>query len=380
MMELLTVGQKVLKTLNEAGYEAYFVGGMVRDQLLGRPIYDIDITTSAKPDVVMSLFEKTIATGLAHGTVTVMIDRFPIEVTTFRVETGYSDYRHPNEVHFTSSLEEDLKRRDFTINAIAQDRRGYLYDPIQGLVDLKARCLKCVGEPVQRFTEDPLRILRGIRFVSKLGFTLEIKTLEGMKQVSGLIENISKERVKKELEGIIQGEFRQEAMYYLYDVQVLNKLSGLNTLSHYQGYDFKLLTHPILLFTLASLQLEEPAAYLASWPFSREERRCISVLSASIAEQTPMPYFLYRYKEEWAQLYYQLICFLYQENKPYESITLPIQSRKDLAVNVATITKLIDRPKGPWIQQLLEEIEYHIVMNQLVNEKNTLIEFIKMHR
>ena len=93
-----------------------------------------------------------------------------------------------------------------------------------------------------------------------------------------------------------------------------------------------------------------------------------------------MPYFLYRYKEEWAQLYYQLICFLYQENKPYESITLPIQSRKDLAVNVATITKLIDRPKGPWIQQLLEEIEYHIVMNQLVNEKNTLIEFIKMHR
>ena len=104
MMELLTVGQKVLKTLNEAGYEAYFVGGMVRDQLLGRPIYDIDITTSAKPDVVMSLFEKTIATGLAHGTVTVVIDRFPIEVTTFRIETGYSDYRHPNEVHFTSSL------------------------------------------------------------------------------------------------------------------------------------------------------------------------------------------------------------------------------------------------------------------------------------
>ena len=109
IMELLATGKMVLQTLNEAGYEAYFVGGMVRDQLINRPIYDIDITTSAKPEVVMSLFEKTIATGLAHGTVTVIINKIPIEVTTFRVETGYADYRHPNEVIFTASLEDDLK-------------------------------------------------------------------------------------------------------------------------------------------------------------------------------------------------------------------------------------------------------------------------------
>ena len=378
-MKLLTVGKKVLKTLNEAGYEAYFVGGMVRDQLLGRSIYDVDITTSATPNVVMSLFEKTIATGLAHGTVTVMMDQFPVEVTTFRVETGYSDYRHPNEIHFTSSLAEDLKRRDFTINAIAQDSEGYLHDPMNGLVDLKSRCLKCVGDSTKRFTEDPLRILRGIRFVSKLGFNLDQETLEGMKQVNSLIENISKERVKKELEGIIQGDFRQDAMSYLYDIGLLNYLPGLSTLASYQGYNFNLLTHPILLFTLASLSLEELNSYLMSWPFSREERKCISVLSQAIANKTPMPYFLYQYKEEWAQLYHELICFLNQKQIHYKTYMLPIQSRKDLAVNVKTITTLIDRPKGPWIQQLVEMIEYEIVMNQLVNEKSAIIEFIKAY-
>ena len=138
---------------------------------------------------------------------------------------------------------------------------------MNGLVDLKSRCLKCVGDSTKRFTEDPLRILRGIRFVSKLGFNLDQKTLEGMKQVNSLIENISKERVKKELEGIIQGDFRQDAMSYLYDIGLLNYLPGLSTLSSYQGYNFNLLTHPILLFTLASLSLEELNSYLMSWPF-----------------------------------------------------------------------------------------------------------------
>ena len=261
-MELLATGKMVLQTLNEAGYEAYFVGGMVRDQLINRPIYDIDITTSAKPEVVMSLFEKTIATGLAHGTVTVIINKIPIEVTTFRVETGYADYRHPNEVIFTASLEDDLKRRDFTINAIARDINDCLYDPMQGLNDLNNQLVKCVGVPTERFTEDPLRMLRGIRFVSKLGFSLDHETLEGIKMVSPLITHISKERIKKELEGLIQGSSRQEAMHYLYDTQLLEALPDLAPLCEYRSYNFELLTHPILLFVLASLNLEEVSRYL----------------------------------------------------------------------------------------------------------------------
>lgn len=379
-MELLATGKMVLQTLNEAGYEAYFVGGMVRDQLINRPIYDIDITTSAKPEVVMSLFEKTIATGVAHGTVTVIINKIPIEVTTFRVETGYADYRHPNEVIFTASLEDDLKRRDFTINAIARDINDCLYDPMQGLNDLNNQLLKCVGVPTERFTEDPLRMLRGIRFVSKLGFSLDHETLEGIKKVSPLITHISKERIKKELEGLIQGSSRQEAMHYLYDTQLLEALPDLAPLCEYRSYNFDLLTHPILLFVLASLNLEEVSMYLLAWPFSKEEKKCIQVLRSCVHSPVPMPYFTYRYGEAWAQLYHQLICFLNQEMRPYEVIELPLQTRKQLAIDVATITKIINRPKGPWIQQLLEEIEYQIVMKQLVNNRAVLIEFIKQYR
>lgn len=379
-MELLTIGKQVLKTLNAAGYEAYFVGGMVRDDLLKRPIYDIDITTSATPDVVMSLFEKTIATGLAHGTVTVIINKTPIEVTTFRVETGYSDYRHPTDVVFTSSLEEDLKRRDFTVNAIAKDINNKLYDPMGGLVDLNQKILRCVGNPIERFTEDPLRMLRGIRFSSKLGFLLEKNTLNGMKRTSSLIANISKERIKKELEGLVKGEYRQQGIQILFDSSILDSLEELSTLSAYKNYDFTYLIHPILLFTLASLQLDDVHSYISSWPFSKEEKKCISVLRSCIKEPIPMAYFAYRYKEDWTMLYHELKCFLAQERTPYPVITLPIQNRKELEIDVATVTKLIQRPKGPWIQQLLETIEYKVVTHQLINDREVLIEFVKTYQ
>ena len=379
-MELLTIGKQVLKTLNAAGYEAYFVGGMVRDDLLKRPIYDIDITTSATPDVVMSLFEKTIATGLAHGTVTVIINKTPIEVTTFRVETGYSDYRHPTDVVFTSSLEEDLKRRDFTVNAIAKDINNKLYDPMGGLVDLNQKILRCVGNPIERFTEDPLRMLRGIRFSSKLGFLLEKNTLNGMKRTSSLIANISKERIKKELEGLVKGEYRQQGIQILFDSSILDSLEELSTLSAYKNYDFTYLIHPILLFTLASLQLDDVNSYIDSWPFSKEEKKCIRVLRSCIKEPIPMAYFAYRYQEDWTKLYHELKCFLAQERTPYPMITLPIQNRKELEIDVATVTKLIQRPKGPWIQQLLETIEYKVVTHQLINDREVLIEFVKTYQ
>ncbi|MDE5977352.1 MAG: CCA tRNA nucleotidyltransferase [Turicibacter sp.] len=378
-MDLLIAGDKVLKILNEAGYEAYFVGGMVRDQLINRRIYDIDITTSAKPEVVMSLFEKTIPTGLAHGTITVMIDKVPIEVTTFRVESSYTDYRHPTNVLFTTSLEEDLKRRDFTMNAIAKDKEGRLYDPLNGLEDLSHKMIKCVGIAGERFKEDPLRMLRGIRFVSKLGFTLDSETLLGMKKASSLIVNISKERVKRELEGIILGSSRQKAMDDLYQIQLLEPFSDLALLKRYCEYNFEVLTHPILLFVLASLQVNDLPLYLANWPFSREEKKCIEVLRASVHSPTPLPYFTYRYGEVWAERYHQLMCFLNQESVPYQSIELAIQSRKQLAIDAQMILQVINRQKGPWIHALLEEIEYKVVMGQLVNEHEVLIEYIKQY-
>ncbi|MEE0881357.1 MAG: hypothetical protein UIL36_07095, partial [Turicibacter sp.] len=161
---------------------------------------------------------------------------------------------------------------------------------------------------------------------------------------------------------------------------LLDSLGLLSSLSAYKHYDFTYLIHPILLFTLVSLQLDDINSYLSSWPFSKEEKKCISVLHSCIKEPISMPYFVYRYKEDWAILYHELQCFLAQERIPYPVMTLPIQNRKELEIDVATITKLIPRPKGPWIQQLLEMIEYKVVTHQLVNNREVLIEFVKTYQ
>ena len=154
----------IINTLEEAGFEAYAVGGCVRDALLGRTPNDWDITTSAKPEQVKVLFRRTVDTGIAHGTVTVLLDKDGFEVTTYRVDGEYEDGRHPKEVTFTASLEEDLKRRDFTINAMAYNPQKGLVDLFEGQKDLKDKVIRCVGDPLERFTEDALRIMRAVRF------------------------------------------------------------------------------------------------------------------------------------------------------------------------------------------------------------------------
>ena len=207
-MEVKLLGQKVLEKLNESGYVACFVGGMVRDTLLGRKLTDVDITTNATPAEVLGLFDKTIATGLQHGTVTVVIDGQNIEVTTFRLDGNYLDNRHPEDVTFTHSLSEDLARRDFTINAMAQTAAGEIIDLFNGRCDLEAKIIRAVGDPLTRFEEDALRILRGIRFVAKLGFDIDEQTLEGMKACRHLLANLSLERIRDEFKGIIKGEHR----------------------------------------------------------------------------------------------------------------------------------------------------------------------------
>ena len=163
---------QVLARLQEAGYEAYVVGGCVRDSLLRRDPQDWDITTSAAPEQVKALFRRTVDTGIQHGTVTVMMDREAFEVTTYRIDGEYEDGRHPREVTFTSNLEEDLKRRDFTINAMAYSDREGLVDLFGGVEDLKNGVIRCVGDPLDRFGEDALRILRAIRFSAQLGYEI----------------------------------------------------------------------------------------------------------------------------------------------------------------------------------------------------------------
>ena len=190
---------KCIEAITENGFEAYFVGGCVRDGILGRNCDDIDITTSATPEEIISLFPHTVPTGIKHGTVTIIIDKHPIEVTTFRQEFGYNDSRHPDEVVFVSNLEDDLSRRDFTINALACDKNGKIIDIFNGLLDLKAGIIKAVGEPKKRFEEDALRIVRAYRFASVLGFKIDENTRNAAITLSSKINSISGERLLGEL-------------------------------------------------------------------------------------------------------------------------------------------------------------------------------------
>ena len=189
----------IIKKIRERGFEAFAVGGCVRDTLLGRTPGDWDITTSAKPEEVKEIFGKTVDTGLQHGTVTIIKNRKGYEVTTYRIDGEYRDGRHPDFVEFTSSLLEDLKRRDFTINAMAYSHETGIVDAFDGMGDLEKKVIRCVGCPRDRFTEDALRILRAIRFAAQLGFSIEGETYGAIREIAPNLKNVSKERIQVEL-------------------------------------------------------------------------------------------------------------------------------------------------------------------------------------
>jgi tRNA nucleotidyltransferase (CCA-adding enzyme) len=209
-IELPVHVQHIINTLVSHGYEAYAVGGCVRDSLLGRNPQDWDITTSATPEQVKALFPRTIDTGIAHGTVTVMLDRTGYEVTTYRIDGEYEDARHPKEVMFTSNLLEDLKRRDFTINAMAYNETDGLVDAFDGIGDLKEGIIRCVGDPVERFTEDALRMLRAVRFAAQLGFSVEERTRQAVTLLAGTIAKVSAERIQMEMNKLLVSAHPEE--------------------------------------------------------------------------------------------------------------------------------------------------------------------------
>ena len=195
--------QYIIETLTAHGFEAYAVGGCVRDAILGRKPDDWDITTSARPEQIKAVFRRTVDTGIAHGTVTVLHGGSGYEVTTYRIDGEYEDNRHPKEVSFTANLKEDLRRRDFTINAMAYNEEAGLVDEFGGMEDLKRKRICCVGAAEERFGEDALRILRGVRFAAQLGFTLESATKNAMKRLAPTLSNISAERIQVELSKLL---------------------------------------------------------------------------------------------------------------------------------------------------------------------------------
>lgn len=211
--------ETIIECLELNGYEAYIVGGCVRDSLLGKIPNDWDITTNATPNEIINIFEKTIPTGIKHGTVTVLVDNIPFEVTTYRIDGEYSDGRHPDSVKFTESINKDLSRRDFTINAMAYNTKKGVVDIFDGCKDLNKKLIRCVGNPSSRFEEDALRMLRAIRFSAQLNFTIEETTINSIKEKSPLIKEVSIERIQSEINKILL--FDSSKLYLLKKVRLL---------------------------------------------------------------------------------------------------------------------------------------------------------------
>ena len=202
----------ILEKIKAAGFEAYFVGGSVRDALLDRPIHDVDIASSSYPEETKAIFDRTVDVGIEHGTVLVLENGQEYEITTFRTEDVYVDYRRPSSVSFVRSLEEDLKRRDFTVNAFALNEKGEIVDLFHGLEDLENKVLRAVGLPHERFHEDALRIMRGFRFQASLGFELEAATFDAMKECAPLLEKISVERTFIEFDKLLLSPYWRQGL------------------------------------------------------------------------------------------------------------------------------------------------------------------------
>lgn len=244
MFNLPAYALKAISILEEAGFEAYIVGGCVRDMLMGKEINDIDITTNASPEETKQAFShlRTIDTGIKHGTVTVIIEHYPVEITTYRIDIGYSDGRHPDSVAFTRSLHEDLARRDFTVNAIAYNPKTGIIDPFDGEYDIKNMIMRCVGDATRRFTEDSLRILRGLRFSATLGFTLEAETMYAATECRHLLKNVSAERIYTELSKMLCGkDIRRVLLTYpeIFEeiLPEVRRMNGFNQKNFHHIYD-----------------------------------------------------------------------------------------------------------------------------------------------
>ena len=377
----------VLERINQAGFEVYFVGGCVRDTLLRRPLHDVDLATSAYPQEIKQIFPQTIDTGIEHGTVTVIYQKKAYEITTFRTESGYQDYRRPDKVEFVRSLKEDLKRRDFTINALAMNAQGEIIDLFAGMADLQQRQIRAVGVAADRFHEDALRMLRAVRFQAQLNFTIEKQTLAGIKTNAALLSHIATERIREEFIKLMEGCNRQAGLISLYQTQLYRFCPGLAT------YDFpKILQFAAgqitdeatvwsFLAYLGQLKRAQVRPFLRQWKVANNN---IKLAQAAIE-------LLNNYQESNWQLYIagqaataiaaQVLRLTCQQELAEQLIEqyqdLPLKSPQQLAINGQQIMQVLNLSPGPQIGQYLKQIQQAIVAGQLVNDYPTIVNYLK---
>lgn len=384
----------VMQQLVDAGYEAYFVGGSVRDMLLHKPISDVDIATSATPQEVKEIFPHTVDVGIEHGTVMVIYHKEGYEVTTFRTEEGYEDFRHPDKVTFVRSLEEDLKRRDFTINALAIGIDDQLMDFFDGIGDLERQCIRCVGDAKERFNEDALRMFRAVRFVGQLGFQIEEETKNAISLLKMNLSKVAVERMKVEFDKMIQSSYRNEAMQLfvetgLYQACPLFDGKGeiLLKLAEFPIKEMSVLQAWILFVDELKLSDKEVTHLLKSWKSSNEQIRDVLV-----------GYKTYRARkeEEWNFFLaydcpYEVACEVEQllivqdKSSSMEGLeatyhSLPIRSMNDIHLNGHDIIRILKLDKkGPIIGQVLKTVEKMILEQSIENNAEILEAYVLTH-
>jgi len=282
-MTLPPEATRILRTLEAAGFEAFVVGGCVRDAVRGIAPKDWDITTSAHPPQVKALFPRTFDTGIAHGTITVLENRRPFEVTTYRIDGAYTDARRPDSVLFTGKIEEDLSRRDFTMNAIAYNPAQGFADPFGGRADIEAKIIRAVGDPMLRFGEDALRMLRAMRFAATLGFTIEPATLAAMHHQAANLRHISAERIREELTRTVCGTHPQ-ALYILEETQLRPYPADLKkTVSYLE----KCPADPLLRLALYFAPLENPADQLRALRYDNKTTQAVALFTRLLPHPIP---------------------------------------------------------------------------------------------
>ncbi|MBS7577320.1 MULTISPECIES: CCA tRNA nucleotidyltransferase [unclassified Enterococcus] len=374
----------VLNQIQAAGYEAYFVGGSVRDSLLHRPIHDVDIATSATPLEIKKIFSRTVDIGIEHGTILVLHGDIGLEVTTFRTESDYQDFRHPSEVTFVRQLSEDLRRRDFTINALAMTNEGEIIDHFEGISDIEKRMIRAVGNPYERFSEDALRILRAFRFASVLGFSIDSETIAGINATKKLLANISIERIEMEFSKLLVGDFRQAALAQLlklaierqFPVDLHKGLLGLEKISA----KLDLEEAWTLLAYFNQFDAEKTKEVLKCFKHSNHFVKQIGTLLIGLNERLLADWSIdriYTYGLEDSIKIESMFKILGFENN-YEIIyeiynKLPIYSKRDLKINGKDLLGLSADRQGKWIGIILNRIEYQVLHGQLINDKTALL-------
>lgn len=387
--EIFVKAMPVLQTLEDAGFEAYFVGGSVRDVLLHRHVHDVDITTSAYPEEVKELFDKSINTGIKHGTVTVLYGGESYEITTFRTESGYQDFRRPDHVTFVQNLDEDLKRRDFTINALAMDMHGNIVDLFNGIEDLKNHIIRAVGNPEKRFHEDALRMMRAVRFMSQLEFKLEEKTEQAIKDNHELLKKISVERIREEFVKMGVGSFSREAFQIFLDTQLSEDVPD------FAGKKDLLQVYPQLKFSptmetslwaviiiLLKVPNEKIGKFMRDWKNSNamtEKVEQVIKMFDLIADHVPTDYDLFEAGED---IIINTIDVAHILGQPISSealvdryLALPIKKPSELAVDGRFLIKRGMRP-GAQLGHTLNKIRELVVASEIENSEEAIEQYL----